>query len=143
EDADLKHLRFTLESGGLLLADACCGADEFDASFHRLVEALLWKDHKLEPIPPHDELFSKELNGEAITTVLCRRRGADGKVSAEFKEVKPELQGIKIDGRWAVVYSRYDLGCALERRPAPNCLGHDYDSALKLARAAVLYALNR
>jgi len=41
-----------------------------------------------------------------------------------------------------VIYSKYDLGCALEaKHPSPDCLGHDHESALRLASAAVLYAL--
>jgi hypothetical protein len=42
-----------------------------------------------------------------------------------------------------VIYSKYDIGCALEKHAGPDCLGHDPDSALRLARAAVLYLLKR
>jgi hypothetical protein len=42
-----------------------------------------------------------------------------------------------------VIYSKYDIGCALEKHQSTDCLGHDYDSAVVLARAAVLYALKR
>ena len=42
-----------------------------------------------------------------------------------------------------VIYSRYDVGCALEKHQSPDCLGHDYASAVRLGKAAVLYALNR
>ena len=61
--------------------------------------------------------------------------------AAEYREVPPFLEGIKLNNRWAVIYSKYDLGCALEHANSPNCLGHDYDSAVKLGRAAVLYSL--
>jgi len=50
---------------------------------------------------------------------------------------------VKIKGRWAVIYSRWDIGCALEKHKSPQCLGHDYDSAVQLGRAAVLYHLDR
>jgi hypothetical protein len=142
KDDDLKKLRFILdESGGLLLADACCGSQDFDASFRKMAEQL-WKDHKLEPIPPEDELYSAELNGQEIKNVKRRQRSPDGKsVEREFAEVKPALEGIKIDGRWVVIYSRNDIGCALEGKLASGCLGHDHDSAVRLGRAAVLYAL--
>jgi len=55
--------------------------------------------------------------------------------------VAPYLEGIKIDGRWAVIYSKYDIGCALEKHQSSDCLGHDHASALRLASAAVLYAM--
>jgi hypothetical protein len=84
------------------------------------------------------------LNGEQITEVKCRREAADGKPSGpDFRTVAPQLEGIKIDGRWVVIYSRYDIGCALEKHQSTDCLGHDHASAVLLGKAAVLYALHR
>src|SRR5262249_21276749 len=101
-------------------------------------------DKKLEPIPLGDDLYSKDLNGTAITTVRCRTEaaGAQGG-AAEFREMPPQLEGIKLNNRWVVIYSRYDLGCALEKHQSTDCLGHDHASALRLARAAVVCALKR
>ena len=147
---ELEHLRFALEDkGALLFADACCGSSTFDASFRQFIDELgaQMKDKpKLEPIPPDDELFSEELNGKgrAIDFVMCRREKPDGSgVDKDFQRVKPALEGVKVNGRWVVIYSRYDVGCALEHHPTPGCLGHDYASAVALGRAAVLYALKR
>src|SRR5262249_35012966 len=99
---------------------------------------------KLEPISPNDELYSRELNGEEIASVRCRRPGPDGgRGRPEFQVLPPELEGVKYRGRWVVIYSKYDLGCALEKAPSPECIGHDYDGAVRLGRAAVLYALKR
>jgi hypothetical protein len=42
-----------------------------------------------------------------------------------------------------VIYSKLDIGCALEKHHTPDCVGHDHDSAKLLARAVVLYALRR
>ncbi len=142
---DVENLRFNLKTGGLLLADACCGSPAFDAAFRKFMQTL-WAEEKLtlEPIPPSDELFSAELNGQQIKTVRCRRPKADGKgVDPEYRQLPPFLEGIKHNGRWVVIYSKYDLGCALERHKSSDCLGHDYDSAVRLGRAAVLYALKR
>ena len=144
-DGELKNLRFRLEHGGTLLADACCGSKAFDESFRQMI-GQLWpkRDLKLEPIPLNDELFSRELNGDAIEVVRCRRPAPDGqRARPEFQTVPPALEGIKYKGRWIVIYSKYDLGCALEKAPSPECVGHDYDSAVRLGRAAVLYSLKR
>jgi Domain of unknown function (DUF4159) len=146
--SQLEHLRFDLEeNGALLFADACCGSKPFDDSFRKFMDEL-WADHKdkpkLEPIPPDDELYSAELNSKKIDYVMCRRESPDGKgIDTEFRKVKPALEGVKLNGRWVVIYSRYDIGCALERHPTPGCLGHDYASAVALGKAAVLYALKR
>ena len=142
---ELKQLRFNLETGGTLLADACCGSKQFDQSFRQFIRTL-WHDKpeiKLEPIPLNDELFGRDINGTAITRVRCRREGPDGRPEAEFREVDPYLEGVKITGRWVVIYSKYDIGCALEKHQSPDCLGHDYASAVLLGRAAVLYAMKR
>ena len=142
---DLKKLRFRLKAGGTLLADACCGSKVFDRSFRRFIEEVFGEDKlRLQPIPLTDEVFSKDLNGTAIRTVRCRRLAPDGRrVVPAYQEVPPALEGIKYKGRWVVIYSRYDIGCALEGHASPDCLGHDKTSAVKLARAAVLYALKR
>jgi hypothetical protein len=146
EDKDLKLLRFNLTTGGLLLADACCGSEEFDASFRAFVKELFPKA-RLERIPvDKDELFSKELNGEKLdaSNIRARIKRSSGKEGeAQYRSMAPELEGIKIDNRWVVIYSKYDIGCALEKAQSTNCLGYDHPSALKLAKAAVLYALKR
>ncbi|MBV9122837.1 MAG: DUF4159 domain-containing protein, partial [Planctomycetes bacterium] len=97
-----------------------------------------------ERIPLDDDLFGKELNGTALASVRCRRERADGSgPDTEYRNVPPFLEGIRVQNRWVVVYSKYDLGCALEKHQSTDCLGHDYASALKLGTAAVLYAMMR
>jgi Domain of unknown function (DUF4159) len=142
-DAEVKNVRADLETGGLLLADACCGRSAFDQAF-RAFAAKLFPDKKLEAIPLDDDLYSKDVNGTAITAARCRTEAAGpGGGAAEFREMPPALEGIKLNNRWVVIYSRYDLGCALEKHQSTDCLGHDHASALRLAGAAVLYALKR
>jgi hypothetical protein len=135
---ELKRLRFNLENGGLLLADACCGNKEFDQAFRAFVMKLFPK-HKLDQVPLNDVLFTNELNGEALTeaNIKCRQDAKSPPAS-----MPPWLEGIRgEDGRWMVLYSKYDIGCALEGHQSLGCLGYDPASALKLARAAVLYNL--
>ncbi|HEV8061783.1 MAG TPA: DUF4159 domain-containing protein, partial [Gemmataceae bacterium] len=136
-----KNLRTTLETGGTILADACCGKKAFDTAFRRLVEQV-YPEGKLEAIPPNDPLFGKDVNGTAITTVRCRTELASGNgQSGEFRAMAPALEGLRIGNRWAIIYSKYDLGCALEKHQSTDCLGHDHASALLLGKAAVFYAL--
>jgi hypothetical protein len=147
DKADLKDLRFKLETGGTLLADACCGSKAFDDSFRKFIDDLFDGKAKLVPIPQDDKLFGKNLNGEALnerTPIRCRITSG-----AEYVNMAPSLEGVlykageKDKGRWIVIYSKYDLGCALEHGNSPDCLGYTYDSAVKIGRAAVLYHLNR
>ena len=47
---------------------------------------------------------------------------------------------MKINGRWAVIYSKYDIGCALERHQGLDCKGYAYESAMRIAANIVIYA---
>lgn len=136
-EEQVTNLRSTLDLGGLLFADACCGGKDFDLSFREICKRLYPKE-ELKQIPLEDALFSEKLNGEIISTVKRREKAGSG-----FSIVPPALEGIQIDGRWVVVYSKYDIGCAIEGNKSTECLGHDRDSAMKLASAALLYSLKR
>jgi hypothetical protein len=142
----LDNLRANLKTGGLLLADACCGKPEFDRAF-RAFAAKLLPDAKLQPIPPDDPLYGEDINGtgNAIATVRLRKERPDGQgAEAEFREIRPtQLEGIRLNGRWAIIYSKYDIGCALEKHASSDCKGYDNASALKIGAAAVLYSLKR
>ena len=118
-------------------ADAVSGFAREEDGWRVTVEVV-----ELERIPPSDDLYSKDLNGTAITTVRCRTPSGTNS-GGELRDITPELEGIKLDNRWVVIYSKYDIGCALERHQSTDCLGHDPASALKLGSAVVLYALKR
>ncbi|MCS7047425.1 MAG: hypothetical protein NZO58_13795, partial [Gemmataceae bacterium] len=76
--------------------------------------------------------------GEALTdsTIECRTEAG-----GPMRRMAPFLEGVKHDGRWIVLYSKYDIGCALERHQASDCRGYSPASAQKIARAALLYSL--
>ena len=144
DEAARDNVKAVLQSGGLLLADPCCGSEAFDKSFRAMVEKL-FPEAKLEAIPTDDLLFSAKLNRTAIESVERREKvgNAAETKDAGYEKLPPKLEGIKIDGRWVVIYSRYDLGCAMEGHKSTDCLGHTPESAKKLAAAAVLYSLKR
>lgn len=138
-EENVKRLREHLEGGGILLADACCGSEKFDKSFRDLMQQM-FPDRKLEPIKLDDPLFTDKI-GKKITTLQLRtQRGAP------HATLPPQLEGIRLDPKnarspWIVIYSKYDLGCALDRHSTTDCLGYNHESALELAAQVVLYAL--
>jgi hypothetical protein len=134
-DDGVDNLRASLKAGSTLLSDACCGSPAFDAAFREMA-ARLFPGLKLEPIPVDDPLYSADINGEKIESIRVR-------ANSGYDAQPPALEGIKVDGRWAVVYSRLDLGCALEKHASPECRGHDHESAMRLATAAALYSLKK
>jgi hypothetical protein len=142
-EAELENLRADLKTGAVLLADACCGKAEFDTAFREFANNL-FPNTKLEAIPVGDPLYGADNNGTAITSVRVRKERPDGKgAETEYRDAAPYLEGIKLNGRWVVIYSKYDLGCALENHQSSDCVGYDKASALKLAAAAVLYQLKK
>ena len=148
DDSVVENLRATLNTGGLLFADAGCNGfaawKRFDESFRQAVKQL-YPDQPLVVVPADDPLYTGKLGtGSPVGTLRCRRELADGSgPDPEMRNTPPLLEGIKIDGRWVVLYSKYDVGCALEGHKSSDCMGYDKESALKLATAVVLYSLKR
>lgn len=151
DEAD--NLKANLQTGGLLLADAACGDfrtwKEFDRSFRESM-AKMWGNNKLVPIVPkvgdkEDPLFKiAHEAGIDIKYVKCRRENAEGTgPEKEMRSYPVHLEGIQVDGRWVVIYSKYDVGCAIEGHKSADCLGHDKESALRVGAAIVLYSLKR
>ena len=137
DEEELGKLRFNLQNGGLLFADACCGKEAFDKAFRALAKQLFPKE-TLVTVPASDLLYGKELNGTALTDANIKLRRDIG---GAMVNAAPYLEGIKINDRWAILYSKYDIGCALERHQSMDCRGYQPDSAFKIAGAAVLYSL--
>jgi hypothetical protein len=133
-----KALREHLDGGALLLADACCGSEAFDKAFRTFVQEMFGRN--LEPIDK-DDLFFSEKVGKDIKSAMGRtQRGVP------YAPMSPQFEGIRLDpknpkSQWVVIYSKYDLGCALDKHASTDCLGYSHESALELAAQAVLYAL--
>jgi hypothetical protein len=129
-EEDLEALRRHLEpGGGTLFADAACGSAAFDAAFRRFVNQLV-PNNPLVAIPRDDELYKVRFDLSHVQYT----KGAGG--GRDF----PQLEGVKINGHWAIIYSKYDIGCALERHTGIECKGYTYDSALEIAGNIVIYS---
>ena len=129
-----------LNSGGVLFADACCGADAFDQSFRTFVQEALGEP--LERIPAGDELFT--LAGGYDIDSATRRIPAgtrSGPLEADRISGEPYLEGVRVDGRWAVIYSKYDLSCALERQATVACEGYIVEDAVRIGTNVILYSV--
>jgi hypothetical protein len=132
ENADLEALRQHLDpGGGTLFADAACGSPTFDGSFRKFV-ALLLPNNPLVPIPHTDELYGTKVGFDLKDVQYTDAAGG----ARGF----PELEGIKINNHWAIIYSKYDIGCALERHTGIECKGYIHESAVKIAANIVIYS---
>ena len=118
---DLERLRQHLDpGGGTLFADAACGSTAFDTSFRALVGQML-PGRRLEPIPRDDAIYKDPRIGFDLSDVQYSKAAGGGKGF-------PQLEGVKVDGHWAIIYSKYDIGCALERHQGPDCKGYTPES---------------
>jgi hypothetical protein len=148
--AEREQLRKYLsdERGGTLFADAVCANKAFADSFRREMQEIL-PQSKLEPIPPDDKIFSDATDaygGFDLSNVARREpqaRGDGDRAEARIRRGPPELEGIKIgsDGRYAVIFSKYDLSCALEKHDSIECEGYIRTDAEKIAINVLLYSL--
>ena len=59
--------------------------------------------------------------------------GGRAVLAMELSTGEPILEGIEVDGRLAVIYSKYDLSCALERQATAACAGYTTEDATKIA----------
>ena len=138
-----ERLRQFLERGGTLLADSICASATFTAAFRTEIAAIL-PASTLEEIPADDPLFTAAAyGGYDIRTVSLREpAGGDGPMQMRKRPIPPKLEGVRIGDRWAVIFSPYDLSCALEKQNSLECTGYNRDDAEKIALNILLYSLN-
>jgi hypothetical protein len=132
DEEDRAALRKHLDpGGGTLFADAACGSPAFDAAFRRFVAELM-PGNPMVPIPRDDEIYTAKIHFDLADVQYTKAAGGG-------KDL-PQLEGVKVNGRWAVIYSKYDIGCALERHQGLDCKGYSYESAMRIAANIVIYA---
>jgi hypothetical protein len=121
-----------LKAGGLLLADACCGRISFDMAFRREI-GKVFPGKSLEKLPPEHPLYRCHYELREVD-YTPRVREDYGPFTS------PELEGISVDGRLAVIYSKFDLGNGWEQFPHPYSYGLKDDSALQIGTNVLVYA---
>jgi hypothetical protein len=131
-EAAIPRLRQFCTDGGTILADACCGMEEFDAAFRKTV-AKMFPNRPLAPVAPDDPLYSSFY---PITDVQYQ---AEGK--GTYQDVPP-LEAVHIGCRAAIIYTGgFDCSCGWD--------GHTHErgkrvmpgDARKLGANVVTYCL--
>lgn len=144
-DAERKRLAEYVERGGLVFANAICASRAFAESFRREM-SLIFPKNRLAPIPADSPLFTPTYGGFDLSTVSRRdpqSAGAKEALKAVVRKVKPELEGISFGDRYGVIFSPYDLSCALEKRDSLECQGYTRDDAARIGLNVVLYSLQQ
>jgi len=133
---------YLVERDGVLFADACCGAPQFDKAF-RAEMAKMFPDQTLERIPIEHELMTTPFDIREVTRRLPAVNRPGQPLETISQKSEPVLYGITIDGRLAVIYSPYDLSCALERQASLVCNGYEPKDALHIAMNIVIYSMEQ
>lgn len=139
-ESEIKRLRAHLDRGGVLFADACCGAPAFDGSFRALVESL-YPDRPLQRIPPGHAMFGEESGFDVSRVQRKIVLSRAGPLRRETVVGPPFLEGVEVEGRYVIVYSKYDLSCAIARQSSTACEGYVPEDALKIALNIVLHSM--
>lgn len=133
DDEEATRLRKYLQAGGMLIADACCGRLAFDTAFRREISKVL-PGSRLETLPADHPIYHLHFDKNQVE-YTPRTREDFGQLSA------PSLEAISIDGKLAVVYSRFDLGNGWEQFPHPYSYGYGDQDALELGTNLLVYAV--
>ncbi len=139
-----KRLRQYLENGGTLFADSICSSRPFATAFRRELKSAL-PDASLVPIPATHPLFTEASGGYDIRQVELRtpvQQQPGTPLRSRVQKVAPELEGIELDGRLAVIFSPYDISCALEQHEALQCRGYTQKDAARIGLNVLMYSLN-
>jgi hypothetical protein len=122
-----------LKAGGMLLADACCGRLAFHRAFEREIARVL-PDHPLEQLPLDHPLYHAHYD--------IRKVAYTPRVAEDFGGLDaPRLSGITLEGRLAVVYSRFDLGNGWEQFPHPYTYGYSEKDSLAIGTNVIVTAV--
>jgi hypothetical protein len=127
-DQEVALLHRYLCNGGVLIADAASGRGEFDAAFRALCRRM-FPDQPLEVLPADHPLFS------AFHKIDMLR------LNHQDDPIAPVVEAVTIDGRPAILYSRFGLSDGWAHEFSAYARGYVTPDALKLGMNLVVYAM--
>jgi len=143
-DGQVEALRLYLKRGGMLMAESCCGKKQFDAAFRRMVKQV-FPDNPLKGLPDDHPIYTGKIGvplGELKYRAILAQELKKAGVKAWHGTTRPPLEQVVLDGRAAILYSKYDYSCALEGDKPYSCRGYVDSDGKKLALDLFLYAIS-
>lgn len=144
-EGERKALHEYVERGGLLFADAICGSEAFAESFRREM-GIIFPKNSLENIPPRDPIWTSKYGGSDLQTVMRRdpQPGRPGEpLKSTLRAVPPELKGVRFGDRYGVIFSEFDLSCALEKHDSLDCRGYTKEDAARIGLNVLRYGMQQ
>jgi hypothetical protein len=137
-EAERKALRVYLDAGGFIFADAICSSPEFARAFRREMQLIVGQ--RLASIPADHPMWRDQRFGSQIESVTLRTRDPNRRDGFRSETTAPQLESITIDDEIRVVFSPYDLSCAMES-PISQCDGYTREDATRIATNVIMYRL--
>lgn len=133
-DTEVACLRSYLKTGGVLIADACCGRKSFDQAFRR----------ELKRVFPELSLTRLGTQHPLLTAATdIRKVQYTGYVQQNQPDLHdPDLEGLELNGVLAVIYSRYSFGTSWDGFERPYAKGYKAEDALRIGLNAMVYAMS-
>ena len=100
-------------------------------------------NHPIERIPPDDPIFTTAYGGYDIRRVTLRDPESRRRDPAAGRAAAPDraaTRGHPLGDRWAVIFSPYDISCALEEHEALGCRGYTPQDAARIGLNVLLYS---
>lgn len=119
-----------------------CSSKAFSKSFRREMKEV-FPERPVKRIPTTDPLLTHTFGGEDILSVTLRTLeglSTDRPPAMVIRHVEPHLETLAIGDRYAVIFSPYDISCALDAHAAAGCDGYVREDALKIAMNVLLHS---
>ena len=138
-DEEREALKTWLEAGGFIFADSICSSPQFTNSFRKEIQLITGQ--QLRPIDPNHPIWTNEVYSQRIDQVTFQQRDPNAKGGFRREQRPPELEAIEIDGQMRVIFSPWDLSCAMENTAFSQCEGYTRQDASRIATHVILYRL--
>ena len=136
--AQVTGLKNYVESGGVLLLDACGGNSETAIAFETLIKSM-YADAQLAPLPLDHAVYRAEnLGGQNIDEVTYRR--SVDRPQTKLPRLKQATTG---DGKLFAIVSNEDISAGLVAYQTSGPIGYTPQSATDLMRNIILWAASR
>ena len=64
-------------------------------------------------------------------------------MKSAIRSVPPELKGVRFGNRYGVIFSEFDLSCALEKHDSLGCRGYTREDAARIGLNVLCYGIQK